>query len=732
VAEPERRRAAARVAAFGLALYAGWEFRAFLADGFPLLFDAHSHLTRSWAVALALASGAYPTWSMLWYGGHALLSFYSPGFYALTGGIGFGIGDVAAATKAVLWTGQLAAVLGLYGFVFRLCGRPLLAVFAGVLMVGSSERAMVLGVIGNHPSVLIYAVLPFLLKEIVRCSSASWSPLRLLATQALLLAVMVIGHLANALILLPALLAFEAAWLWQERPYPAAWKPALAAIAGSLVALVGLTAFVTVPLISGLDRVSLSLTRTAPLHGAVNLESLWTVLGLAEQRLAIPFARDHGLIWCALGLVGGISSLRRSGRHWRPVFVGLCVNLGSIALLGERAAIGTAFFLFPLCAAGVDALAREVAARGVLRARFLMPAVGIACATLWPSSAGTPAPRYAPMAAMQQYSRLPATATRSRTFDVTRTTISLDGFYGESSFSPYFSARSIPFGGYPQGAPLATNLTMALASRLVEDLRGDAPALSEDSLDVLYLLHVAFLVDRDDKPALARLQLAPGSGARLEPGVVELKQVSPAIFSQRLVRLPFEGRLRDPPQLLGLLQQRWEDVESPKYSDPALAPLFRTGTARDWIPLLPWLQSMAIDRERATAEQFFAEPSLVVPPPQRSGGPAVFTVLRHLEKLDQAEIEARASAAGFVRLSYSYDPDVVVRVDGHPVAAWQDAVTGAVIAPFPSGTHTVSVCPSDTGPRVGLLAISAAIAGMLGVVLHRTRQRPPARALDRS
>ena len=57
-----------RITPLILAVYAGWEFRAFLADGLPLLFDAHSHLTRTWAVARSFEAGQYPVWSNWWYG----------------------------------------------------------------------------------------------------------------------------------------------------------------------------------------------------------------------------------------------------------------------------------------------------------------------------------------------------------------------------------------------------------------------------------------------------------------------------------------------------------------------------------------------------------------------------------------------------------------------------------------------------------------------------------------
>ena len=250
-----------------------------------------------------------------------------------------------------------------------------------------------------------------------------------------------------------------------------------------------------------------------------------------------------------------------------------------------------------------------------------------------------------------------------------------------------------------------------------------------------HLLHVGFLVDRDDEPVLERLRIDPASASRPQPEVLQLRHASPAIFSRRLAPLPEPHRSAardrpDPPRLLDLLGQRWKRAEIPAHADAALVPLFRTGEGRDWIPLLPLLRAMGIDRESATAERLFAEPPFEAPE-GADDGPTRFAVTRHHEELTRVEIEARASAPGFVRLSYSDDPDLAVALDGEPVPAWRDAVTGAVIVAFPAGTHTISLRAPGAAFAVGLLGISTLTAVGVATVLLTTRRRAPGTTLDR-
>ena len=63
---------------------------------------------------------------------------------------------------------------------------------------------MVLGIVGNYPSTLLYLTIPALLFLVWGWTDGRIAPKRLFAGQALLVAVMLAGHVANAILILPA------------------------------------------------------------------------------------------------------------------------------------------------------------------------------------------------------------------------------------------------------------------------------------------------------------------------------------------------------------------------------------------------------------------------------------------------------------------------------------------------------------------------------------------------
>ena len=722
-----------RLAPAALVLYAGFRLARFLADGLPFFFDGHSHVSRVAMAAQALAAGQVPAWSYEWYLGFRPFGLFSPLHAVLTACVALGTGDPVAATKLVLWAGQLVSALGLYAFCRALGAEPVAAAAAGVLLVDSPGVGWVLGVVGAHPNVWIFAALPWLLwacaPQVRRRSSNAFA----FAACSLGLGVVVLAHPLNALVILPGFLAFEATRLWQLRSDRGPWRRDLAISAASLCAAGVLAACVVLPGLAELERVGLSLERSSPTLRAPSLRSLGVLLGLLPFSLDHVYLRGHGLVWTALGLAGAALSLAAGGRCWRPLAAGLAANLGAALLLGERAAIGLAFFLLPSCAAAaaiagerVGSLGGAAAARGValalLAAALVAPHVG----------PRDESPRYLEQSALDVYARLPETRTRSRTFDVTPSGISFDGFYGASSFSPWRSGRAVPFGAYPQGAPLASYVTLALFGKLSDDLRGPDPLLSQDALDALYLAHVQLLVERGDEPLLGRVRLEPGAVASRAGGVLALRHGSPAIFAPRLERLPpaYRRDAGDAPSLVAFLVEEWRRRPLDRPTEPSIAPLFRTSRRRDWQELLPLLRAMGIDRPASRADRIFVESllSAAEPEPPPAASPR-FAVLRHSEAPGRVEIEARASAPGFARLSYAFDPALSVRLDGQPTAFVPDALGGALVLGFPEGRHTITLRPPGAALRGLLLlacaALAAALAGVLLVELARSRRRRP-------
>jgi hypothetical protein len=250
-----------------LVAFSALHLQPFLDPGLPGVIDGHSHLTRAWFVSQAFGEGQYPAWSNDWYAGHRLFGVHLA-YYTLTAIVALIFGDPVSATKWVLFSGQLVAALGLYAFVQRLSRRPLLAGFAALLLVTSSQREIVLGFHGNYPSLVIYAVFPLLLWQMASYSERAGAATALFAGQALLLGVLALGHLANAFAVLPPLLAFELHWLWQHCSERRQFVRGGAAIAGSLLALLGLLCFVLVLLRPEAGQVSLSLDAAQSTRGA--------------------------------------------------------------------------------------------------------------------------------------------------------------------------------------------------------------------------------------------------------------------------------------------------------------------------------------------------------------------------------------------------------------------------------------------------------------------------------
>jgi len=717
-------RDAARVAWLGVAVYAGWCLRDFLQDGLPVGFDAHSHLARVSFAARAFAAGHYPGWVNDWYGGFRPLEFYGPAWYWLAAAVGLALRDVVLAVKLVVWAAQVASAVLLFAFTKRVTGRTLPAVLAAVLFIYSAERGFVIGTIGNFPTTLLYLTVPALLSLAWGIAAGPLASRRLFAAQSLLVGAMLAAHFANGLLLLPAILAFEAVRIAQVIPGSRDRLRVVAAAAGSIAAAAVLLAFTLVPALLDLDRVSLSLDFGNPSSWEIRAESMLVAAGILPAGLDHLYMRDHGALWIVLGLLAGLASLGRKHGYCLPLFVGLCTNLVTVMVVSERAAIGLAFFLYPLCAVALDTVSRWFESVGLARARYLLPAAGIAIAIGFP--ADVPPLRYEPESNFAVYRALPESATRSRTFDVTPTTIALDGFYGASSFSPHFSARGIPFGAYPQGSPLAAQVRLALWGLLADDLARVPAKVSEDSLDLLYLDHVEFVVARPTLPPGTR-RAFPVAAA--DPGwrtMLQLPHASPAVFAPELAWLPEsleETGARDlPPRLLGVLERRWRNDPSDSATMGSLDPLFRIRTGRDWEVLVPYLRGMQLDRTRARAERIFVDTRLP-PGTSVSTDPGDFAVLSHDEEPTRVRIVARASRDGFVRLSYSYDPDAIVALDGAPIEAVADSLGGAITLAFPEGTHVVEVGAPPPNLQKGLLWLSGFLALVLMTVLVRSGQR---------
>ena len=254
----------------------------------------------------------------------------------------------------------------------------------------------------------------------------------------------------------------------------------------------------------------------------------------------------------------------------------------------------------------------------------------------------------------------------------------------------------------------------------MSELAAPQPLLSADALDLLELLHVEWLVDRSDPPSLARLALDPQQAELREPGLLRLRHASPALFATRLAPLPGGGERRagrGVPALLARLEAQWARDPLEARGQRSLDAINRTGTRRDWPLLLPLLRGMRIERAESRAERFFVEEELPGSTPQSAAtSAAAFAVLAYHEQLRSVEVVASASAAGFVRLAYAFDPELGLAIDGEGVPFVADFL-GGVVLPFPAGMHTIRLEAPRERLRLQLLWFSTAIATTLGLLL---------------
>ena len=196
-------------------------------------------------------------------------------------------------------------------------------------------------------------------------------------------------------------------------------------------------------------------------------------------------------------------------------------------------------------------------------------------------------------------------------------------------------------------------------------------------LDLLDLLHVEWLVDRSESPRLARIELAAGHGR-----AARARAASARGTLRRRSSLPASTRCRAPggrsgqpsPSLLPRLEAQWANDPLEARGQRSLDALNRTGTRRDWPVLLPLLRGMRIQREQARADRFFVDGKLPVSAQPGAATRPSRTRLRSRALAPGAALDRSRSwrappLPGFVRLAYSFDPELRLAIDGEPTQA---------------------------------------------------------------
>jgi hypothetical protein len=151
----------------------------------------------------------------------------------------------------------------------------------------------------------------------------------------------------------------------------------------------------------------------------------------------------------------------------------------------------------------------------------------------------------------------------------------------------------------------------------------------------------------------------------------------------------------------------------------------------DWKSFVLLLRAMELDRTEARAARIFVD-KLLPPGEPPPGGPVEFAVLSHLEEPTRAQIVARSSQSGYVRISYAHDPDLTVSLDGELAETTAESLGGAITLAFPAGTHSIEVRAPTAILQTRFLWLSFFLVLMLVAVLaiDRRATRLPDRPRD--
>ena len=722
-----------------LGLYAAYWLIGFIGEGLPISFDAHSYVTRSWLVSQAIEAGTYPGWTNYWYGGYRLLEFQGPAYYWITGFLGFVTGDTLESSKYFLWCVQVASVLVFFFFLRYLLKSSFAALFGAVLFLKSSLFSWILGHVGNYPTSIIILCLPLLLLHFAKEADKADRPLALYSGQALILSLMIGVHLSTTIQLLPSIFTFELLYLLLAGPKRIYLRKAILALCAAVITAGVLTAYIGIPLLIHLDQLSLILALLEPIKTVFNFEPLFIMAGIHKFSWDFVFICSQGTFLFAMAFVSSLAALYKKDGLGLSLAGGFLVAIVSVLVVGDRCVLAVTFFLCALCAYGLSRIIQ--AANAGIGSKLIILATLACVIFFWRGSGGSFVfPQYSPMDAFDVYRQIPDSHTRSRTFDLSKTAVSIDGIYGLSSISPYFCSRGIPFGAFPQGAPLSNNISLALAGAWNCDFGERSTIHSKDLLDILYLMHIEFLIDRKNEFKYYSI-LNHAEGSFLNKELYQLESASPVIFSTHLTSLPKEfvvksSSLLDEVPLLSYIMEQWkhDPFSTVKIPDGAFRPLFRALEKDDWALIIDLVRDMGIDRKSSCADKLFGVGKVFQNPIserlQKNKGE--FDVLHHSEGIQNVTIKIKSSLAGFLRISYTYAPDSIVSIDGKKVECIPDALGGAFIVPISEGIHTLTIEPPDMALRFYLTIAALLLSVILTIIWIRcSRARPNSDSFNR-
>lgn len=693
---------------FALALYAAWFFHAFLGPGLPLFFDAHSHLARNAFAYQSIAEGQFPGWTFDWYGGYRFAEFYGPVYYWLNGLIAFLSGKLVFATKLILYVCLIVSVLGFYSFLRALTISPALALGAAILYSCMPVFNWVIGTIGNYPSCVLIAVTPWLCRATVCYITNNFSQqryLRFVLINTFFLSVACSAHFSNAIVNLPSLLLFQCVSLVAgcDGNNEKVSRVKTLFLSGALTFF--LTAFVWLPAVLDLDQVAMKLSLETPPPFHFDRELLLRILGLQGFSWTSTFVRSHGALWSAIAVLSVVASMFVRQPAWKAIGFATLATI-VLAEFSDRAIILLSFYFSALIALMVRAISVCAVARFHPKIAASFGGFFLLGSLVTCYQSGPPNPHFE---AVDKYEKLQSSLAQisserasasdvGRIFDVTPQSISMDGFYGQSSFLPYLTDREIVFGAFPQGAPKASEVMMAMFSRwfgICTRKPGEPVPVEEFqfAIDILRLANVSYLLDTKGVCKLSEDEQHTLGLASVKFGYA-VQETSPILFAPQIESVEKHRNILGPEQntLLNLLVERWHrDPETPGMTlHKSLQSIARTRFKEDWRPLMSDVKALELDAKSSKLRTIF-----VVGVESRQsaavGGQADYRFIGAQRSLNRVDIDATSSVNAFARLSYAYDEDLRVLLDNKPARFFEDAMGMGLVMEFPAGKHRVTI-----------------------------------------
>jgi hypothetical protein len=670
--------------------------RFYLAAGEFALGDSLIHMSRTWAAAESIASGAWPHWSFYNYCGFPLLTFYSPGFFALTGSLSLLTGSADWTVKAVLFVLHAGSAFPVYYWARALGATRASALLSGAIVPLSFLHTHTVIWTGALPVSAIFLLIPLALlsiERILRGGGGRWAAVLAAATALSVLSHH--GYAAYGLQLAALYLALRLALPGKDRPgLREILRVGLAVAAGLL-----LCAFFLYPVLTQSGRVyppegewmlRPSLPGLAFLRSLLVWRNIWSGWTIAYIGLSVFILFLAGVIRAFAGDLGRIGSNAMRAAAVTALFALFCAA-------GRGRVINLALPFMALLAGAA------VTGGGVKRsARLAFSMLLLVLADLGPTTIQSPF-RTDRSFIREGLGRVASAVSPERV---------LTGYHdGAGWVYPHWRYNDgagifQPTGFFTQGAPRMINTVTAV----LDELNSGADSLDTALKDELYLLNVAGLVMRTREEFIAPLPDGT-SGPPCDPPISWILPSSPLLYSDIAVS--------GGPDSLTVIQESGVLMDLPG-DDPrrrAYRRLVRSKT-----------KEMGIDRENAAAGRIFLWPGQAAPgrgPGGADGGngsPGV-SINRFEASLALAEIDFRTERNGWVRASFSWYPGLRAFLDGEETGITR-TLLGACAFRVPSGEHRLVLRPEGPQALPGLAGLILGLAALGAAARIKNHRRP--------